>query len=83
MQVGGVNRDSARYVELNELDIVCSLDELEVLAGFFDHVRGEMERLYGDSPCDGGAHFHLQQYWKGWRGADSDIVVILPGKEQV
>ena len=33
MQIGGMNRDSGQYVELERMDIVCDTGELILLAG--------------------------------------------------
>lgn len=76
MQLAGCERVTLRYVDLKDLTIVCTLDELGMLANFFQNTYEDALQVSQDaSERDTLHHTHYQDFCAEWVPAESDLVI--------
>jgi hypothetical protein len=62
--------------ELREISLILSVDEIELLILFFQHVKGQFET---SSPTSGQSHIHLRDWWNKWAKPNPDLVIVFRG----
>lgn len=76
MQLAGCERVTLRYVDLKDLTIVCTLDELGMLASFFQNTYKDALQASQDmSEQDTLHHTHYQDFCAEWVPAESDLII--------
>lgn len=75
MQIYGnlMEHEQGMPVQLREVSLVLTLQELEMLQKFLDEVRRTVQK--GDGLCD---HHHLQLHFPDYQGPD---VIVFPSKD--
>jgi len=71
MKVYGYENNSDNLLELNEVTLKCSIDELDLIIEFLNVVKKE-HQLYATELC----HSHFQDWYKEWKSEMTDIIVV-------
>ena len=77
MQIYGYQKDADTLINLEEVSLHCTLEELDDIIGFLSKSRKEHAE---GAEKTGMCHSHLRDWKQGWKQGEPDLIVITTSK---
>lgn len=77
MKVYGYKKGSEELIELSEVSLLCTMSELEKMAGFVNNVKKEQD-LLGTSDY---FHAHYRDWDREWEKGSSDLIIVTTASQ--
>lgn len=78
MKVYGYKRNSEDFVNMQEASLECSLEELEKVISFLQHVKEQHGKVIGKTE---NCHSHYRDWDREWDKDETDIIVITTNEK--
>ncbi len=73
MKVFGYQKDNDNLLELEEMSIQCSIEELDKIIHFMQDAKNAHNKVAGKTEM---CHSHLQDWDKEWEKGEPDMIIV-------
>lgn len=77
MKIFGYEKDSESLLSLEEMSILCTIQEIDMLIEFLKYSKQELKSV---EESGGTGHCHFRDYSKEWEKGNPDFIIVTENK---